>query len=956
MRILRYKFIPTVFATIMACGLSGCEDDMPDAVYNDNWASDEYFIIGGNDPGSRVVYENEHVSTFESGDIVGAFSFDENGTVIDSNVPMTVEVRENLNTGQKVQTLVARTAQELSRGKARYLFYYPYDASMTIDKARAYTHNVKPDQSVAKDGKMSSYEQSDLLWNYVAPGEKNVHIIFDHAMANILVMVPEKDVEFYENITVHGQPLTATDINLSTENLSAMTYSVADDQPLCDIIMTHPINSKREGKEDEGKLLVYRAAVPACRTISATEGAFLTVENTNNTTKSYRLKKDIDLLPGHNYYFTISSFTPPVIDVDDDDSWVLEVYDPENDLVGYLCREYIHYVDPSYDDNYRSMKVNDYESQFTQPNTGNLDHPYIGSYIVSTNPGKAHNDTLWKQIFSPGKEGPKSSGSLGVNSQAWVFYNLQPGTQNPDLTRGTVLRFIYDIKSGAGQTGYTPLRHPAWSHDQYNNYKMSTPSAWPLPHMSSNGSDRFQGLFKVGHGHEYVATWTKTHATEGYGYESEEYLEYYMHGSTLIWNPEENFIEDFIIGDEMVTNRQAFLNGHIAIKKENGIKTAFVSYSPLTSNTTDADNNSVGYTVIKYMNIGELQYPLRKVSFNQFWTGKSLRNVLDRDNNPIECFNVSHEEYDEIYSQNPEVDKPDYKIGTVNFQMWDGNSVSSAEENLAKHEKYPMTQKLPAGYIYPTASKGESISDGGSYYDSDIDPVNDESLRDNIALLYNFTAFIDGKLKPADTSVETYRFPTWGDIVRLRRYGGWSYPAKWITDDVKTKKADASYAETDYQAIKEGKLLKSDAYCANISGLDLRAYGFLNLKGTRVEGLGERCYLFLDATTDNPFYDPSNLEYTIEDNKMNWIAMFCFNPWNAWGSSGLTSYRPHFNQISEAKEHIVQCHSRAFAAIRVVMAFKNPIGTGSRSYKSRAFIPQQRYFNTYIPLDLSEIN
>ena len=42
MRIPRYNFISTVLATIIACGLSGCEDDMPDVVYNDNWASDEY--------------------------------------------------------------------------------------------------------------------------------------------------------------------------------------------------------------------------------------------------------------------------------------------------------------------------------------------------------------------------------------------------------------------------------------------------------------------------------------------------------------------------------------------------------------------------------------------------------------------------------------------------------------------------------------------------------------------------------------------------------------------------------------------------------------------------------------------------------------------------------------------------------------------------------------------------
>lgn len=958
MRIPRYKFISTALAaTITVCVLSSCEDDMPDAVYNDNWASDEYFIIGSKDSDSRVAYENEYISTFESGDIVGAFSFDENDAVVDSNVPMTVENRENLNTGQKLQALVPHTAQVLTRGKSRYLFYYPYDASMTIDKARDYIHSVKTDQSVDEDGKMSAYEQSDLLWDYVAPGEKNVHIIFDHAMANILVMVPEKEVEYYKSITVHGQPLTATGINLSTENLNAMAYNVDTDQPLSDIVMTNPMNSTREGKEDEGKLLVFRAAVPACRTLAASENAFITVNNTNSTTKSYRLKKDIDLLPGHNYYFSISSFTPPVIDVEDDDSWVLEVYDPENDLVGYLCREYIYYEDPSSDSNYRGMEVSAYESSFTLPSMHNFNHPTKKTgIVVSTNPGDAHKNALWPQIYTEGAStNPTSSGSLGVNSQAWVFYNLQPGTKNPDLTKGTVLRFVFDIKSGAGSTGYTPIRHPKLAYNEWGNYSLVTDPAWPLPHTTSYATcyKDFQGLFKVRHGHEYLATWQTTPAATGYGYESEEYLEYYMHGSTLIWNPEKNFIEDFIIGDEMVTNQQAYLNGHIAIKKENGVKTAFVSYSPLTSNTTDAAGNGVGYTVIKYMTIGNEKYPLRKVSFNQFWTGKSLRNTLDRDNKPLECFNLSRDKYDDFYSQHPEVEKPEYKIGTVNFQIWDGANVESAEEKRAPHETRLMTEKLPAGYVYPSAYKGQSLSEGGTY-DSDIDPIDDPSLHENMALLYNFTAFIDGKLKPVDNATEEFRFPTWTDIARLRRYGGYSYPAKWITSDVKTKNADGTYSGTDYEAIKEGKILKNDAYCANISGLDLRAYGYWPLQGSNVSGLGERCYIFLDATKGNPFYNPDP-DYTLEKDPMNWMTIFCFNPWNAWGASGLANYNRATPQVREAGTHIVACHSRAFAAVRVVMSFKNPIGAGSRSYNNRAMMPQ-RHFNTYIPLELSEID
>lgn len=917
MRMLRYNFISTFFAAIIACGLSGCEDDMPDVVYNDNWASDEYFIIGGNDPDSRVAYENEHVSTFESGDIVGAFSFDGSGALIESNVPMTVEARENLNTGQKIQALVARTDKELSRGMARYLFYYPYDASMTIDKARDYTHSVKTDQSIDKEGALSFYEQSDLLWDYVTPGEKNVHIIFDHAMANILVIVPEKDAKYYKDITVHGQPLTATGINLSTENLSAMSYEVADDQPLCDIVMTHPINSKREGKEDEGKLLVYRAAVPACRTISATEGAFLTVENTNNTTKNYRLKKDIRLLPGHNYYFTISSFTPPVIDVEDEDTWVLEVYDPEDgELVGYLCREYLYWPGEAEGaSNYMNASVKDDEHTFAL-GKGNLGRDF--NYMVATCPGGT--DSLKQQLTRQGYEGDQNNFKLAVNSQAWVFYNLKT-PEIPDLSQGTVLRFLFDIKCSSNMSGNTPYIVPKYTH----TLEKTTAAIWPYPHKVKIGQG--QGLFRTRHGHDRVNTYLVGNmngdtSNEFFeqphsGYDSEEWVEFYMHGGTIKWNGPNNHIESFTMPDRPVTNSEAYLNGHIAVTTVDGQKVAHVSYDPIVDDTHDINGNRIAYVIPKVIPVGEVLYPLRKVGFNQFWFGFSLKSTLDAAGDPLICYNDRSETS---------------RTGAVTFEDYLTNSADDGSENKI----YGSDEILDPGYLYPTGRKGKNSSQKGVPYDEDFDPARDESLRGHIALLYNYTTILKGNMVPSKGQGMSFYIPTWNDILRLRRYGGFAFAAKWITDEVRTR--DDSLGE-DYKkfstesttdALKEGKLLYNESFCANISGLDFRCFGFKST-GHDIADFGGACYFYIDSSKNNYFGYTGMTGEAPSDIADTWLEVFRFKPWDCWDIKQLKELRDEMHQPGNIKnmssdgykDDQRRANSRSFYPIRIIMEFDN---------------------------------
>ena len=119
----------------------------------------------------------------------------------------------------------------------------------------------------------------------------------------------------------------------------------------------------------------------------------------------------------------------------DDDSWVLDVLDPQTGQpVGLLCREYLRWN---------------------------------------------QTDTKWDGFDDPTYPGGPD-GPMRVNSQAWVFYNLQPDGRTPDLSEGTVLRFVYDVRKNT-------FRGIADDEDGY---------AWPKPHnYAGHGADKHFGMF-----------------------------------------------------------------------------------------------------------------------------------------------------------------------------------------------------------------------------------------------------------------------------------------------------------------------------------------------------------------------------------------------------------------------------------------------------------------------------
>lgn len=208
--------------------------------------------------------------------------------------------------------------------------------------------------------------------------------------------------------------------------------------------------------------------------------------------------------------------------------------------------------------------------------------------------------------------------TCNINSQAWVFYNLIPNTTIPDLSSGTVLRFIYDLT----QCHY---------------------SGWPSPHRYAS-----QGIFMPKHGWQWkIVSGSDFYATM-HGTEVGPEKQYYLHGGKVEWDAENNKIKYFHKPDFQVTNAEAE-KGYIKIVETQNTdgtvtKSADVCYEPASENT------KVGVIVPHYLidrrinrargRVDERKYPLCKIGFNQFWMSESLRAEMLCDGTPLICYNT----------------------------------------------------------------------------------------------------------------------------------------------------------------------------------------------------------------------------------------------------------------------------------------------------------------------------
>lgn len=549
------KSIYAIMAVMAAVGCVACSDELAAPGGSEIVADDDYFIISrGSEAQSRVSYPDEKSAVFEDGDEVGGFALNSDGTPVageKANARYKVKNKTMLGGGTGRQVLEPMSADDkLGQGHAHYLFYYPYSPDITSpEQVTAYDHTVQSNQNAT-----GAYEMSDLLWDMAEPDptQNCVNVAMDHAMAQIIVHLDEEFIDAKKDVVLSGVSLTASGMDLRTESVDELNYTAGKTG---DVAMWY------YGYATSGALM-YKAVVAAC-TVLPKGMTLLTVTTSDGVKKSYKLRDEVSLRPGKNYIFSLKKNAVEIPVVDDTDSWVLDVLDPETgEPVGLLCREYLHYVDPA--------------------GITGTEEPYTGT---------PYGDTKT------------------VNSQAWVFYHLQPGTNIPDLDKGTVVWFVYDIRD-------------------MNQY-----FRWPAPHINKNQ----KGVFSPRHGWKWGGI-----TAEGYGCElpgSEQ--QYYMHGGTVEWNGTDNKIEYFRMPEQKITNAQA-AKGFIAIDRATG--EVSVKYGE-----TDPAAEKQG-VIVQHMLIdrrvnkkdGTMEirkYPIVKIGYNQFWMSMSLRTQVFCDGTPIKCYN-----------------------------------------------------------------------------------------------------------------------------------------------------------------------------------------------------------------------------------------------------------------------------------------------------------------------------
>lgn len=852
-----------------------------------------YFILDTdvpqNAPQTRVAYADINHSYFEEDDRLGIYVIDSEGNRITdapANAQYKVTNVTNITTGT-VRQVLENVGTDVPRGENyRYVIYYPYDPDMTFDRLKDLTHSVQTNQHAdpASTTSLTPYEQSDLLWDVVSEKRTSndtpyVEIRMDHAMANIILNIDEKYVqagseEGYE-VYIVNSPATASGINL-TQGLetAGWGYNVPTSDP------NDPIRMWYTGYGTSGELQ-FRAVIPACQTISNAV-PFFSISAPDGT-KGYKLNASLELKPGKNYIFNIRESGGSIIpEVTDDDSWVLDVLDPETgEPVGLLCREYLHY----------------------QPQQTTIE----ADEITGT---KVLNDT-----------------KLAINSQAWVFYNLQPDGRTPELSKGTVLQFIYDIHINRGN-GNTGTGGAITQADHW----------WPLPHTQPI-NETHAGLFTPEHGFKWIKNPTPASNGNYYGISSSELTaeedrqetQYYMHGGTITWNGTENKISDFTPTNLKITNEIAKKQGHVAINPNT--REISVSYSAISDNSPyiDADNNRVGILIPRNLidtrlnENNELEtnlYPLVKIGYNQFWISKAFQVKTLTDGTPLTCYNKKG---------NPDSSNIDErKPAAATFNDDDG--------------------AIGMGYIYPFAQKVKIINKPDTNYDPYNDPAEMAGPQGNEwdnrpstykpAPLYNKPAIENSQFPPiAPADQYEYIVPTMAELKSMTNYFGFAYAAKLCSREIARSIGNDKNAypsdQDRYTALMRGEMYLGDFFAANISGFNLRAMGFYSHQKKDGASLGTNATLILKS------------EPTVSPNSVAYIS---FSSYDVWSSDS----KPDF-MVDEGFTYS-GFWNQYFAQVRLLMRFKNPtsnnisLSTQTRSASSEDTEGKSINHNIYIPI------
>ncbi len=661
MKQLIRNILPFTFTAIL---FAACTDELPvertqQQYYFDG---DYYFVLEDENASmSRVLYDGITHAEFSTGDRIGVFApQNKDTTQIPNDVFSARDISKEPPSGPH-QVLVPADDQikkEIPKKENEYLLYFPYSATRSLAGLSngSMSHTIKEDQSV-----QSNLTESDLLWCHklMSDEEKEaqyVTIHMHHAMATIVVTVAKDSVDTTHDVILPSMPTNAKGIILRKEDEEVTTdnllYTVDTENSRKDISMY-----KLPDDTDEYNY-VYRAVVPACQTLSK-DSDILTLYLKNKKGEyvetTYKLAQDVSLRPGKYYTFNLRSGQKPAIpDVGEDDSWVLDVFDPEtNQLVGLLCREYLHFQ-PDQTDDFSKDK--------------------------ETGTDAAARD----QNGNPTKN---------INSQAWVFYSLQEDGKTPELSEGIAMRFVYDILYMSGYSGYSERGV----------------STWPLPHHKPGIGQVQQIILSVAHGHNWI---DMNDGNGYYGADSRDYKEFYLHGAKIVWDGLNNKIADVQLRREGIsdpngiTNIEAALYGHIAIPKDGSAP--YVSYTPASDdNDIDMDGAKIGVLIPRTLHDSRIgtdgtiinkEYPIVKIGFNQFWMSKSLRAKTLRDGTPLKLYNKQGEMgliFGNYNDDNLGELAPGYMYC---HDKIDGNSTFDPANNMTSEEREKL--RIPALYNY----------------------------------------------------------------------------------------------------------------------------------------------------------------------------------------------------------------------------------------------------------------
>lgn len=842
-----------LFFLLLMLAAASCKDEewsTPDAAPDPT--DGYYFVLSNADAQAqtRVSYVNYQQAVFEEDDVVGIFAMvsDGNGGYTlapdtQGNERYVVKNVGNIDTGVSKQVLEpASDIRPLPTGSEyTYLVYYPHEPGRTLEQMQNLTHTVSTSQNTAANG--GNFKRSDLMWDVVTAenGVDHVKIEMEHTMATIVVEV-DPNLILDETKTPEGgvvnllnMPVTAYGMNLTKNERADLGYDVVTNDIEETETMKHPtdVDAWEFGLVRSGNR-AFMATIPANHTI--TKGTSLLRirtkdENGKIVPKVYKLKEDLELKPGVFYIFSFMNGGTTQPELNDDDSWVLDVVDPKTgNIVGLLCREYLRW----------------------QPEEG------------------------YKDTGTPTDDGS----SKWINSQAWVFYNLQEGGRIiPDLNTGTVLRFIYDLD--LRDNGSAP---------------------WPAPHEHKN----MPGLFTPRHGMK----WGKLNAfdTAGHGEEARgengEFIEeqYWMHGGKITWNGTKNVIDKFKMPTDVdgaplrITNKQAE-DGYISINADGA---ASVSYN--------APNEAIGeraalliphYLIdYRYSNSGgpvEVnKYPLVKIGYNQFWMSKSLNTTMLTNGTPLTCYNKS--------------DSPGitFSIGQGSPRLSMGYIYAYVlKDNLGGVEDYDPYNK--PYQMNPTLTEEEMKA---GFTDNPYRPVP----------LYNRTAVINPLFMPvSEESQCDYIMPGAKEIEDMQTYFGEWYAAKilakYLSKQAPNESGNVTFAYGMYTTCLRGETrgLNNDAnaYTANISGFNLRAVGYYSPENGDILSVSHSPLLILKPE---------------DDDVVTYYDVPAFDVWSQSGSGNANNYYQSKN-FSGVSERITML----FGQVRFVLKYKNQADTGGSS-------------------------